>query len=251
MPQHSIDINCDMGEGLSQHDCEQDALLMPYISRCNIACGGHAGNIFTMAQTLNSARHHGLKCGAHPGYPDPDNFGRISIKLSHEQLLDNVLKQIQQLDKIATELGQTLGHIKLHGALYNDAEKSTSLASVLCQALAQDYPNLTVLGLAGGAMQVAAKQHGLTFLREGFMDRAYLVSGQLAPRTLPGAVYQKPQQCIAQVMAILKQTELVTLDGESLLLKVDTLCLHGDSAIALELVKTLHADLIHAGYHIQ
>jgi UPF0271 protein len=98
---------------------------------------------------------------------------------------------------------------------------------------------------------VAAKQHGLTFLREGFMDRAYLASGQLAPRNLPGSVYQQPQQCIEQVLAMLRNTPLITLDGKSLIVEVDTLCLHGDSAIALELVKTLHADLIHAGYHIQ
>jgi UPF0271 protein len=251
MQQHSIEINCDMGEGLTQHDCEQDALLMPYISRCNIACGGHAGNVFTMTQTLRNAKQYGLKCGAHPGYPDPENFGRVSITISHELLLASVLKQIQQLDNIASELGQTLEHIKLHGALYNDAEKSASLAAVLCQALADHYPYLSLLGLAGGAMQVAAKQHGLTFLREGFMDRAYLGSGQLAPRNLPGAVYQQPHQCIDQVLAMLRKTPLVALDGESLVLEVDTLCLHGDGAIALKLIKTLHADLIHAGYHIQ
>ena len=251
MQLHIIDINCDMGEGQSHHDCEQDALLMPYISRCNIACGAHAGNDFTMRQTLLNAQSYRLKCGAHPGYPDPDNFGRVSLKVTHQQIVDSVLLQVQKLVDIATELGVALSHIKLHGALYNDAEKSSGLADLLCQAVAVNYPKLSVLGLSGGAMQHAAKQYGLDFLREGFMDRAYLASGQLAPRTLPGSVYQNPQQCINQVLTILRQTPLPTLDGNRIELAVDSLCLHGDSKIALDLATTLHSELSQAGYQIQ
>ena len=245
-----VDINCDMGEGSTLEHCAQDAQLMPFISRCNIACGGHAGNFITMQQSIKNARLHGIRCGAHPAYPDPQNFGRQSLALSPEHLIDRLLMQINQLDTVATQLSYPLHHIKLHGALYNDAEQSPELADKLCQVLAHHYPHLSVLGLAGAAMETAAKQHGLNFLREGFIDRAYLATGQLAPRTLPGAVYSSVEQCIEQVLAILKHAAVTSLDGHSLDLRVDSLCLHGDSAIALELAPKLKTALLHQGYQI-
>lgn len=223
---------------------------MPFISRCNIACGGHAGNLLTMRQTLKNASLHGIQCGAHPAYPDPKNFGRRSLKLSSEQLIASLLEQIGQLNQLAKQLAQPLNHIKLHGALYNDAEQSPELADKLCQVFAQHYPHLSILGLADGAMESGAKRHGLVFLREGFIDRAYLANGQLAPRTLPGAVYAKVSQCFKQVLAILGGTAITSLDGQPVMLSVDSLCLHGDSVIALQLAQRLKAELNKHGYQI-
>ena len=250
MRQHYIDINCDLGEGQTRADCEQDALLMPYLSRCNIACGAHAGNEETMLQTLINAKQHGILCGAHPGYADPNNFGRVSLALKTDDIIESVLAQIQHLEQIAAQVGQNLVHIKLHGALYNDAEKSPELAVTLCGCLAKQFPYLSIIGLAGGAMQVAAKKQGLPFLREGFIDRAYLANGQLAPRTLSGSVYKNTEQCIAQVLAIVQQQAMTTLDGSTLLVEVDTLCLHGDSPIAYDLSTALPTEMARVGYFI-
>ena len=251
MQQQYIDINCDLGEGQTLAVCEQDALLMPYLSRCNIACGKHAGNEQTMFQTLFNAKQHGILCGAHPGYADPDNFGRLSLALSTDKIIDSVVAQIQHLTQIATSLGQNLVHIKLHGALYNDAEKSPELACALCLAFAKHFSHLTIIGLAGGAMQTAAKKHDLTFLREGFMDRAYLATGQLAPRTLSGSVYKNVEQCIAQILAMVQQHAYETLDGGRVSVEVDTLCLHGDSPIAHAVATTLTVALARVGYVVK
>jgi len=249
--QQYIDINCDLGEGQTLADCEQDALLMPYLSRCNIACGAHAGNEQTMYQTSLNAKQHGILCGAHPGYADPDNFGRLSLALSIDEVVESVLSQIQQLVKIAAVLEQNIVHIKLHGALYNDAEKSPELAAALCLTFAKHFPHLSIIGLAGGAMQIAAKKKGLEFLREGFMDRAYLADGQLAPRTLSGSVYKNVEQCIAQILAMVQQHAFETLDGGRVLVQVDTLCLHGDSVIAHDVAKSLGIALARVGYLIK
>jgi UPF0271 protein len=238
-----VDINCDLGEGQNIADCVQDALLMPYISRCNIACGGHAGNPLTMQETLRNAQSHGLICGAHPGYADKANFGRTSLSISTSELIESVVAQISELQQQANKLAISLSHVKLHGALYNDAEKSPQLAFNICQMLASLFPQLTVLGLPQGAMQSAAQQHGLVFLREGFMDRAYLGSGQLAPRSQAGSVYENTEQCIAQVIALLNGDEIVTFDNQPLRLQVDSICLHGDSKIAVDLASRLKTHL--------
>jgi UPF0271 protein len=238
-----VDINCDLGEGQSMASCAQDTLLMPYISRCNIACGAHAGNRLTMQKTLRNARSNGLICGAHPGYADKTNFGRTSLSISISELIESLVAQISELQQQANELAINLSHVKLHGALYNDAEKSPVLASRICQMLASLFPDLTVLGLPQGAMQSAAQQNGLLFLREGFMDRAYLGSGQLAPRSQAGSVYENTEQCIAQVIALLNGDEFVTFDNQPLRLQVDSICLHGDSKIAVDLASRLKTHL--------
>jgi UPF0271 protein len=238
-----VDINCDLGEGQSLASCAQDALIMPYISRCNIACGAHAGNRLTMQKTLGNALSHGLICGAHPGYADKANFGRTSLSISIPELIESIVVQISELQQLANGLAINLSHVKLHGALYNDAEKSPELAFEICQMLASLFPNLMVLGLPHGAMQSAAQQHDLVFLREGFMDRAYLANGQLAARSEAGTVYENSEQCIAQLMSLLNGDEFTTFDNKPLKLQVDSICLHGDSKIAVDLARSLKAHL--------
>ncbi|MDU0356033.1 LamB/YcsF family protein [Paraglaciecola aquimarina] len=253
-----VDINCDLGEGKTLQDCELDAQLMPFISRCNIACGGHAGNPTTMLATLNHAKRSGIQCGAHPSYPDPANFGRQSMHIPLKNLLDNLLAQIAQLDALASKTQQSLSHVKLHGALYNDAEKSPQMAHAICQGLAQHYPQLTILGLPNAAMQSAALAQKLPFMAEGFMDRAYLATGHLAPRSLAGAVYQQVEVCIEQVMAMLMGKPLKVLQAQphsntqlsAVIISPDTFCLHGDSVIAHPLIEALHQTLSRHGYAV-
>jgi UPF0271 protein len=250
-----VDINCDLGEGANLEDCQNDALLMPYISRCNIACGGHAGNTLTIRQTLESAKLHQIIAGAHPGYADPDNFGRVSLNQDVSVTLADVLTQITLLTSHAEDIGVPIQHIKLHGALYNDAEKSPHLAKALCQLFSQHFPNLSIVGLASGAMENAAKLHNLHFIREGFMDRAYMPDGHLAPRALPGSVYTAPEQCIQQVLTILQGRPIKSLESsehkvKDVLVEVDTFCLHGDGERALLVAKMLSEQLQSNGYSI-
>jgi len=243
-----IDINCDLGEGDKRQDCERDALLMPYLTRCNIACGGHAGNQLTMQQSLINARAHGLKVGAHPGYADKAHFGRRSISLPFNQLSDSLCRQIDQLLALAARENMQLEHIKCHGALYNDAEKSFELSEKLVDLFKNRYPDLAILGLAQGHLQQAAASQQQTFIREGFIDRAYQLNGQLLPRNQAGAVHEESHRAITQALALATRKPLQTVDGQELIVRVDSICLHGDNpqtlAIARKLFSTLQAHVI-------
>ncbi|MBN8430524.1 5-oxoprolinase subunit PxpA [Microbulbifer salipaludis] len=242
-----IDINCDLGEGNSEADCARDARLMRYISRCNIACGGHAGNATTMSLSLKNARAAGIAAGAHPGYPDPENFGRTTLALPRQELLRAVREQIQGLQQLAAAEQVPLTHIKLHGALYNDAEGDDRLADDLVGLIAQAFPGLTLLVLANGAMERAAKRYRHPLLREGFMDRRYLNDHQLAPRNMPGAVIEDFTQCLEQVTALATDQPFSSIQGQTLQFAVDSLCLHGDNPQAESIAQALHRALQRAG----
>ncbi|WP_444997536.1 5-oxoprolinase subunit PxpA [Aliikangiella sp. IMCC44359] len=238
-----IDINCDLGEGSTIAHCQGDAAIMPYISRCNIACGGHAGNVHTMKQSLINAQKYQLFCGAHPSYPDQINFGRKSLTIHFEKLADSIRQQIDTLVEIAEKQTIGLSHIKLHGALYNDAEKDIDLAEKLVTLLSQYYPSMSLLGLANGQLQQIAQQQNINFLREGFMDRAYQTNGQLVPRTQSNAVHTDSETIIKQALNIAQNKPIKSIQGTDLKIAVDTICLHGDgknaSQIASDLLKQL------------
>ena len=243
----SIDINCDLGEGQSASDCQRDARIMHYISRCNIACGGHAGNANTMALSLENARKHSLKVGAHPGYPDQENFGRISLPMTNAQLLTALHEQITGLQRLAFEQGVELDHLKLHGALYNDAEANDELATAIVQFIRDEFPQLRILGLANAAMEKAAASLAHPFLREGFMDRRYLHQARLAPRSMPGSVIESFDDCLTQVLALTRGTPFPSIEGSALTFSVDSICLHGDTAGAEEIARKLHTQLAQCG----
>jgi len=244
---HTIDINCDLGEGETAEDCARDARIMPFISRCNIACGGHAGNTTTMALSLQNARKFGVAAGAHPGYPDREHFGRRSLALPREQLLTSVREQIATLQKHAAQAQVTLTHVKLHGALYNDAEADDGLADDLVRLIAEEFPDLRILALANAAMERAAKKYRQPVLREGFMDRRYLNDHQLSPRTMEGAVIHEFEQCLAQVMALTAGTPFPSIEDRTLQFSVDSICLHGDNPRAESIARELQQALLHAG----
>ncbi len=234
-----IDINCDLGEGKSVADCDRDARIMPYISRCNIACGGHAGDVFTMQQSIANAQKNQLIAGAHPGYPDPQNFGRISLPMDIERLLESIGKQVKSLQSIAEAAGVELDHIKLHGALYNDAEADAQLAEQLTEFLANEFPTLKIMGLANAEMEAAARRRGQPFIREGFMDRRYLNDHQLAPRSLADSVIADLDLCLEQALRLTRGLPFDSYDGEPLQFSVDSICLHGDNPNAPEIARKL------------
>ncbi len=249
--QQTIDINCDLGEIESAHGRKQDAQIMRFISRCNIACGGHAGSLETMRQSLINARHTGIKAGAHPGYPDKDNFGRVSMTLSFNQLSDSLRRQIDQLIDVATQEKQHLKHIKLHGALYNDAEQSKTLAFRLVELLSHHYPKLSIVGLSHGQMQHAAQSCQVDFFKEGFMDRAYQNSGLLSPRSQKGSVLTSTSKIIQQAIRLASQLSVKTPEGDEIMIPVDTICLHGDTKDAIKIAQQLQLNLKALGVAIQ
>ena len=246
-----IDINCDLGEGKSLIDCEHDAMLMPYISSCNIACGGLAGNESIIKQSLLNAQKNGLKIGAHPGYEDKENFGRVSLDIKSEDLVSSIKKQLSLFLNISNQLEISIHHIKFHGALYNDLEKQPKLALTLAKLIKGNYPSLAVYGLANGIFAQTCNDLDIDFIAEGFMDRTYLSSGCLTPRSKKNAVLTDKAQSIAQAVSLANHQEIKASDGGVITPDVKTICLHGDNPEAIDIAKTLHEELTQAGLIIK
>ena len=250
-PKVFIDINCDLGEGYSHQDCQKDALLMPFISSCNIACGGHAGNDLTIRESLLNAEHNGLKIGAHPGYPDKENFGRKSIQLSKVEIEQTLRFQIDKLLDVAEQLQITVQHIKLHGALYNDVEKDPALAFKVATLIQQFYSSKKVLGLAGGELARACSELELDFIAEAFIDRSYQLNGQLTPRNQAGSLITDQQKSIDQAIALATKNSIISIDGYEITPNADSICLHGDNPQALTLIKGISKSFKTSGIAIQ
>jgi UPF0271 protein len=228
----SIDLNADLGEG-DLYDTE----LLGIVSSCNVACGGHAGDVETMRATVLSATNNGVSIGAHPSYPDREGFGRRSGYLTGEKLFASLTDQISALNSVAREIGATLTHVKPHGALYNDAVNDRELADTIARAVSATVPGAALVGLPNSELQNAAVGHELFFVGEGFVDRAYQEDGQLVPRSEPGAVH--------------KSLDLVLPQAVSLVGKVDTLCIHGDTPGAAEAAAAVRQELEKQGVEIR
>lgn len=241
-----IDINADMGEYADVRQRDEEAALMPHISSCSIACGGHAGDEKTMRETLRLAKRHGLKVGAHPAYPDRAGFGRRTIVISLDELRRSLEKQIAALREIAEEEGLTLTHLKSHGALYNDCARDASLARLIA-GTAEDT---ALFGPPDSALEDAAKAAGRKFIREGFADRLYHSSGALAPRAQPGAVLETTSARAAQAVCLARGENVTVADGQ-LSICVETICLHSDSPDAAASAPAIRAALETAGFTIR
>ncbi|MHA8089887.1 5-oxoprolinase subunit PxpA [Aquirufa antheringensis] len=213
-------LNCDLGEGIGN-----DAALMPYIDEANIACGFHAGDAFTMRETVALCIRHGVKMGAHPSYLDRENFGRKEIELSPEEIYLLVKKQIETLNQIVKTAGGTLNHVKPHGALYNTSAKNPDVAKAIAKAVKDVSGDLILFGLKGSLSIEVAQAMDLQTAEEAFADRRYESDGSLTPRSQPGA-------CITEIQDVLNQVEKI---------KADTWCIHGDGPHALEFAKALKA----------
>jgi 5-oxoprolinase (ATP-hydrolysing) subunit A len=227
-----MELNADVGEGGA------DALLMPYVDRVSIACGGHAGDAASMRQALLLARDLGVMAGAHPAFPDRENFGRTPMRTDSAQLKRWIVEQTLALEQIAASLDMTLFHVKPHGALYAQAAVDRAAADALIEAM-QVLGGLALVVLAGSPLAGWAKAAGVETLEEAFADRRYLRSGQLAPRDLPNAVIEHPEQAAAQARALALGLPVATLEGEPLALRAQTICLHGDLPGAAERAKAI------------
>lgn len=220
-------INADIGEIPEQiADGTQESLL-PFLTEVNIACGGHAGDDETMRISVEQARRHGLRIGAHPGYPDRENFGRIAVAMPMAEVEETVYRQVSALAAIAG----TLTHVKPHGALYNRAAGDRALAQAIARGVARFSRNLTLVGLAGSQMLDVFREEGFAVAREGFADRTYNDDGTLRARSLPGALIEDPAEAAAQALRMARAGS------------IDTICVHGDTpgaaAIASAVAKAL------------
>lgn len=240
-----IDLNCDMGEG-----CGSDAELMAYISSANIACGYHAGNAETMKRTVDLALEHGVTVGAHPGYPDRENFGRTNMNMSVRDVYDLVADQIEALNEIAVSSGGRLTHVKPHGALYNQAARDAELATAIAEAVRDFDDSLVLFGLANSLSISIAASLGLRTANEVFADRTYQTDGSLTPRTEPNALIRDTETASTQVLDMIKYGRVRSTEAVMIKINADTVCIHGDGEHAVAFARAISTELERNGVTI-
>ncbi len=241
----SIDLNCDLGEGMPN-----DKALMAYISSANIACGYHAGDESTIQRTIEYCLQHKVAIGAHPGFRDRENFGRTEMHLDDDELYDLIADQLVLIQKYCDVMQANLHHIKLHGALYNMSAKSQRMSEVLVRVIKDLNPNLIIYALSGSTTIAQAKRAGLKVANEVFADRTYQEDGTLTPRTARHALISDQRESLRQVMQMVKDKSVLSYTGKSIPLAVDTICLHGDGVHALPFAKAIHEFLLSNQIHI-
>jgi UPF0271 protein len=217
-----IDLNCDLGE---LEDAAHEAALMAYITSANIACGGHAGDALTMQRTARLALARGVRIGAHPGYPDRANFGRLEMAMTPEAIADTVYVQIARLDEVVRGLGGAIVHVKPHGALYNVAVRNAEVARGIALGAARWNPRTTLFGLAGSPMLAVWRAMGMAVAGEAFADRRYQPDGTLRPRQFPDALITDPREAAAQALRFARQG------------LAETICVHGDTPGSVQILK--------------
>lgn len=233
-----IDLNCDMGEGMNN-----DAELMVFISSANIACGYHAGDEDTMKRTVEYAIQHKVAIGAHPGFADKANFGRSEQQLSSAGYYDLVAQQLCLLKKVTDDSGVKLHHVKPHGALYNMAARSKTLASIIAKAVCDFDASLVLYGLSGSYLISEAMAIGLKTASEVFADRTYSDEGKLTLRNLPGALIEDAATSVQQVLRMVREQNVVSVSNKIIPVKAETICIHGDGAHAIEFAQTINRTL--------
>ncbi|WP_265922535.1 5-oxoprolinase subunit PxpA [Cupriavidus nantongensis] len=233
-----IDLNADLGEG-----CGNDEALLALISSANIACGWHAGDAATMVQTVKWALAHGVAIGAHPSYPDRENFGRTEMQRDPEHVYADVLYQIGALAAIVRAQGGVLHHVKPHGALYNQAVRDPALARAIVRAVRDFDADLVFFGLAGSQMIDVAKEAGLRVRQEVFADRGYNPDGTLVKRGTPGALHEDEEVALDQTLTMVRERRVRAIDGTWVPIQAETVCLHGDGAHALAFARRIRERL--------
>jgi UPF0271 protein len=241
----SIDLNVDLGEGGSQ-----DGPLIALASSANIACGGHAGDAVTMREAVAACVRARVAVGAHPGYEDRGNFGRLPLDVAPETAGNMVGRQVARMAEVAAEAGLRLHHVKPHGALYTQADLDPVLARAVVAAVARVAPGCGFYVPPGGELELAGQQAGLVVRAEGFVDRAYGADGRLVPRGADGAVIDDVGQAVAQALGIVLHDRVRTITGAWLPLRAATLCVHGDGGRAVEILAAARKELAAHGIGI-
>ena len=242
-----IDLNCDMGESFGAYTIGADEAVMSSITSANVACGYHGGDPGVMRKTVRLARAAGVVVGAHPGFPDLQGFGRRDLRLAPQDAEDMVLYQIGALAAVARAEGVELSHVKPHGALYNMAVRDRSLADAIARAVVAFDPSLIFFALPNSELARAGAAVGLNVALEGFADRAYEPDGSLTPRSHAGAVIHDLDVVAERAVRLIVSREVVATDGSTLVMHVDTICVHGDTPGAATLARAIRSGLERAG----
>ncbi len=234
-----MDLNCDMGELPEAIADGSQERLMPYLTSVNVACGGHAGDEHTMAATIRQASKWRLRLGAHPGYPDRANFGRLEMQLAPEQIADTVSQQVSALAAIADRSGNEVFHVKPHGALYNQAVHDTAIALAIANGVKRWNQNVTLVGLAGSPMLEVFREAGFPVAAEAFADRLYEPDGTLRSRRFDDALIRNPESAAEQAWRIAEKRYVIASDGSEVPIDAQTICIHGDTPGAEQIVEAV------------
>ncbi|WJV63813.1 5-oxoprolinase subunit PxpA [Pectobacteriaceae bacterium CE70] len=240
-----IDLNADLGEG-GQYDEE----LLQLVSSANIACGFHAGDALSMRQSVLWAIKYGVAIGAHPSFPDRQNFGRTAMQLPPETVYAQVVYQLGALSAIIKAEGARMFHVKPHGMLYNQAARDPALADAIAQAVKAVDPGLCLVGLAGSEIIRAGKRAGLKTRHEVFADRGYQLDGTLVPRGQPSALINSDELALAQTLEMIQRQRVRASDGSWVTVQADTVCLHGDGDHALIFARKLRQSFTQYGIRV-
>jgi UPF0271 protein len=234
-----MDLNSDLGESFGRYSLGNDEALMPFITSANIACGFHAGDPLVMQNTVRLARRHHVGIGAHPSYPDLQGFGRREMSLSPAEVEAMIVYQVSALWGCVKSEGAELIHVKPHGALYNQAAKDCDLAEAIARGVKRFSQELILVGLAGSKLIEAGIGVGLRVANEGFPERGYNADGSLMSRKLKGAIIESPEEAAVNALRMAKEGLMIN----GLKIEVETLCIHGDNARAVEIARAVREKL--------
>ncbi len=246
-----VDINCDLGESFGRYRLGEQEDILRYITSANIACGFHAGDPTVMRETVALAIKYGVQIGAHPGLPDLNGFGRREMNISAQEAYDLVVYQIGALQGFLTTKGVVMQHVKPHGALYNMAAKNRELAEAIAQAVYDVSPQLILFGLASSESTAAAERLGLQTVHEVFADRTYQASGALTARSEANALITDEAQAMAQIVEMVKDGTVTSVQQTKVNVRADSICVHGDGAHAVAFARLARLELEAQGIKVQ
>ena len=246
----SIDLNCDMGELPEAIADGTQESLMEFLTSVNIACGGHAGDEVTMRTTVEQALRRNLAIGAHPGYPDRENFGRVELDLPKEAIAESVFVQVSALGEIAAKCGGRVTHVKAHGALYNQAARDREIAEGIAQGVGRWRRDVVLVGLAGSRMLEAFRSEGFATASEAFLDRRYEADGSLRARKFADALILDPAEAAEQALGIAKNGRVRVRGGGEMAIEAQTICIHGDTPGAAKIAAAVAQRLKEAGVRL-
>jgi len=247
----SIDLNCDIGEGFGPYVIQNQAEILQYVTSANIACGYHSGDPSIMHETVKLAIENNVKIGAHPGLPDLLGFGRRNMNISPREAYDMVVYQIGALQGFLTVFNEPMQHVKPHGALYNMAAKDQVLAEAIAQAVYDVSPQLILFGLSESELTKAGEKIGLKTAHEVFADRTYQNDGTLTPRSIENAIITDQNKSLEQILRFVEKNEAVSIQGDIIPLRADSICVHGDEEQALQFVKNIKQTLAKNTINVQ
>lgn len=241
-----VDLNVDLAEG-----CGNDQKLLELVSSANVACGLHAGDYNDMRKAIRWAKQHQVRIGAHPSFPDRENFGRTPMNLADDELKACLLYQLGAIRALCDAEQVKLDYVKPHGALYNQAANDPHLARLIAESIKAFDPQLKLMGLSGSLMLSITQDAGLEVIAEVFADRRYLADGSLVPRTRADALVDNDEEAITQVLQMVEQQSVTAVDGTVIPIQADSICLHGDGKHAVEFAEKIRLALTKRQIHIQ